>query len=270
MTWVDWLIVIVFGYLIFTGFRKGFVQQLFDLLGSVAALVLAFHFYQSVGSLIAAQLQFSTPLADIIGFILIVVLLSGIVSFIGKRWRAARKNEPIAVFDGGLGAVFGGFKAAVILVVVILLLLALPWEFVHGPIEASDFANDLLRLTPAFYAIQNIALPPETPRMVISAEGLRWRAVDYRQLKNATCLACGSKVEYQGMVKKGFLEYPRTYCPKCHRYSDGCLTFEGYHMLNGACPYERLGSLGTIDCKTWPNPEPATVKGKCPVCGRTQ
>ena len=240
MIWLDWVIVAVFGYFIFKGFRKGFVQQIFDLLGSVVALVLAFYFYQKVGAGIADKFNFSVPFANIIGFIFIVVLLSGAVSFIGKRWRESHKKEPIAVFDGSLGAVFGGVKAAVILVVVLLTLLALPWDFIHSPIEASDFANDLLRVAPIFYTIQDRALPVNVPRMIISSEGLQWRSIDYQKLNGATCIACGGKVEYRGNVKQGFMQYPQVYCPKCKRISDGCLTFEGYHMLNGVCPYERL------------------------------
>lgn len=260
----------VFGFFVYKGFKKGLVQQIFDLLGSVVALILAFYFYQRVGAIIAGHFNFSTPFSNIVAFIFIAVLLSGIVSFIGKRWRESHKNEPVAVFDGSLGAVFGGVKAAIISLVVLLTLLALPWEFVRTPIETSDFAKDLLRLAPVFYSIQEHALPANVPRMLISSEGLQWRSVDYQKLDGAICITCGGKVEYRGLVKQSLLSYPQTYCPKCKRTSDGCLVFEGYHMLNGVCPYERLGSMGTIDCKTWPNLAPTTVKGKCPVCGKEQ
>lgn len=270
MTWLDWLIAIVFGFFIVKGFKKGLVQQLFDLIGSVVALILAFHFYKTLGAALAPRLNFSLPLANIIAFILIVVGLSGLVSFFGRRWHNSRKSEPIAVVDGGLGAVFGGCKAGIIMMISLMILLALPWEFIHAPIEASQFANDLLRLAPIFYQVQDTALPSDFPRMIVSAEGLNWRSIDDKKLISATCLACGRKVEYKGIVKEGVLFYPQTVCTHCGRVSDGCLTFEGYHMIHNHCPYEKLGSLGTTDCKIWPNVKPATVKGKCPVCGRTQ
>lgn len=270
MTWVDWCIAAIFGYFIFKGFKLGFVQQLFELLGSVAALIIASHIYHKVGTVLAAQLHFSRALSNIIAFILIVVLISGGVALIGKHWHASRKNQPIALFDGGFGALFGSAKAALIIMIGLLILLALPMEFIHGPIETSEFANDILRLTPVLVMMQDRAIPADFPRMVISSEGLKWRSIDYQKLKFATCFVCGSKTEYHGLVKKGLLYYPVVVCPQCHRKSDGCLTFEGHHMIHHECPYERLGSLGTTDCKIWPNIEPATVKGKCPVCGRTQ
>lgn len=189
MTWVDWVIVSIFVIFIFKGFRKGLVQQLFDLLGSVVALILAFNFYRQVGAIIGSRLHFSEPFSNTIGFILIIVVLGGLVSFMGKRWHASRRNEPIAVVDGGLGAVFGGAKAALLIMLILLIILALPWEFLHQPIEVSEFAGDLLRLAPFFYLLQERALPAEIPRMILSPDGLHWRKFD-----KESSLAPGSTV----------------------------------------------------------------------------
>lgn len=270
MTWLDWLIAGVFFFFIIRGYRRGFLQQFLDLLGSVAALVIAFYFYQRVGTYLAGLFRLSEPFANMLSFILIIVVLGGSVSFIGKRWRDHSKNEPVALFDSGMGAILGGLKAAVILIIVLLVLVSLPFSFFTEQIEASSFANDLLRLAPLFYVIQNQSLPSNLPRLVVSPEGLQMRKIAPVDLDQATCIACGSKVEYRGMIRKGLAVHSQTYCPKCHRTSDGCLTFEGYHATHGVCPYERLGAVGLTDCKIWPNPEPTTVNGKCKVCGRSQ
>lgn len=270
MNWIDWVIAGVFGLFIFRGYQKGFVQQFFDLLGSIVALILGFYFYQKAGNFLAENFHISNPLANMIGFILIVVGISGTVSFIGRYWNREHQDEPVALIDGGFGAILGGLKAAVILIMILLIIVALPFGFLHAPIETSSFANDLLRLAPFFYLLQDKSLPPQIPRLVVSPEGLQMRGIQDQKLENATCIACGAKVRYHGFVRETLSYYPQTFCPKCKRTSDGCLTFEGYHMLHGACPYQKLGSVGVIDCKVWPNLEPTTVKGKCPVCGRTQ
>jgi hypothetical protein len=270
LTWLDWAIGGVFIFFIFKGYRKGFVQQFFDLLGGVLALVLAFYFYQRLGNYLAEYLRLSPAFCGIIGFVLIVVITGGTVSFVGKRWKEAQKNEPIAIVDGGAGALFGGMKAAVILIIILLTVMALPWDSFHSPIEESNFANDLLRLAPLFYLVQDHSLPSNMPRLVVSPEGLQLRKLNPNELAGATCIACGHKVEYRGLVREGLSSYPQFYCPNCRRVSDGCLTFEGFHMIHGNCPYERFGSVGVTDCRVWPNPEPTTVKGKCPVCGRSE
>mgnify|MGYP001183365156 FL=1 len=270
MTWLDWLIAGVFFFLIVRGYRRGFFQQFLDLLGSVVALIIAFYCYQRVGSMLAGYLRLSEPFANMLAFILIIVLLSGSVSFIGKRWRDSTKVEPVALFDSGMGALLGGLKAAVILIILLLIVVSLPFDFCIEQIEASSFANDLLRLAPLFYVIQNHSLPSSLPRLIVSPEGLQMRKIAPGNLEGATCIACGTKVEYRGMIRKGLTPHPQTYCPKCRRTSDGCLTFEGYHATHGICPYERLGAVGLTDCKIWPNPEPTTVTGTCPVCGRSQ
>ncbi len=270
MTWLDWLIAVAFFFLIVRGYRRGFFQQFLDLLGSVVALIVAFYFYQRVGSILAGYLRLSEPFANMLGFILIIVLLSGSVSFIGKRWKESNKGEPVALFDSGMGAILGGLKAAVILIIILLILVSLPFNFCAEQIEASSFANDLLRLAPLFYVIQNNSLPSNLPRLVVSPEGLQVRKIAPGNLDKATCIACGTRVQNRGMTRKGLASHPQAFCPKCHRISDGCLTFEGYHATHGVCPYERLGAVGLTDCKIWPNPEPTTVTGKCPVCGRSQ
>ncbi len=270
MTWLDWLIAGIFFFFVIRGYRRGFLQQFLDLLGSVVALIVAFYFYQRVGSYMASLFRLSEPFANMLGFILIIVLLSGSVSFIGKRWREHSKDEPVALFDCSIGAILGGLKAAVILIMILLILVSLPFGFVTEQIEDSSFANDLLRLAPLFYVIQNKSLPSNLPRLVVSPEGLQMRKITPGNLDKATCIVCGSKVEYRGIHRKGLTVHPQYYCPKCHRTSDGCLTFEGYHATHGVCPYERLGAVGLTDCKIWPNPEPTTVNGKCPVCGRSQ
>jgi membrane protein required for colicin V production len=268
VNWLDWVIIGVFGYLILLGYRKGFVQQLFDVVGSVAALIIAFIYYPRLGKVLTEWIHFSTAFTNILGFVLIVVLTSGTVSYLGKRWRAKREHESLALVDSGLGAVFGGAKAAVIMIMVLLVLLSLPWGVLHSQIGASALSQDLLRLTPLFYQLQERTLPKGFPQMIVAPEGLNLRPIDYSKLKTATCVNCGAKVEYRGLVKQGLLSYPQFYCPRCRRVSDGCLTFEGYHMLKGKCPYEALGRDGAYDCQIWPNPKPTVVHGRCPVCGR--
>lgn len=270
MTWLDWLIGAIFGLFIFFGYRKGFVQQFFDLMGSVVALLLGFYFYPQLGKYLAGVFHCSIPLANIIGFILIVIIISGTVSFIGRRWHINNKDEPVALVDGLMGALLGGTKAAIVLFLILELFIAILGKTMKEPIETSTFAKDLLRLEPVVNFIQDRILPANFPRLLISTSGLSMGQFNTRKLSGAICVACGSRVIYKGMVKQGLTHYPQTYCPKCHRISDGCLTFEGYHMQNGVCPYEKLGSIGVTDCEVWPNLEPTGVHGKCPVCGRSQ
>jgi len=270
VTWVDWIIGGVFVFFIYQGFRQGLILQLCDLLGSIFALILAFYFYGRVGEYLMNNFQLSPAIGNIVGFILVVVAVTATVSFLGARWHEANKPEIVALLDGGAGALFGGMKAAVILIVVLLVLLVLPWKFMDEPLIESNLATDILRLAPMFAVLQDKTLPANLPRLVVNAEGVRFGQFKEGQFLDAKCVACGTKVFYSGMKKQGLVSYPQYYCPKCHRISDGCLTFEGFHQLNGVCPYERFGTMGMTDCKIWSNLTPTKINGRCPVCGRTQ
>ncbi len=268
MNWVDWIIGILFVFFIFRGFQKGFIKQLFDLLGSVAAIILGFYFGGSVGDYLATTFKLSSSLGGIIGFALIIALVVGLVSFLSARLQKKQQDEPLAIIDKSAGALFAGVKVTIGIIIVLLLLLATPWKMIHDQVRDSDFAADLLRFAPVFSVVQDVIIPANLPRLIVTPDGVGLRAVDEEDLKKATCLHCGSKVEYRGHIKQGLVSYHQVVCPKCHRVSDGCLTFEGFHTLYGVCPYERLGSDGLTDCKVWPNPEPTLVKGRCSVCGR--
>lgn len=270
MNWLDWVIVIIFAVLVFLGFRKGFVQQFFDLLGSVVALVTAFCLYRKFGDFLSNRFSLSMPTGNVLAFILIMIVIGGSVAFIGSRWRNSNKAKTIAIADSFLGALVGGIKAIILIMLILLSLLTVKWDFVQTPIEDSQLAEDVLRLMPFFVQLQENALPSEMPKVIISPDGVKWRNFDYEKLGLATCFACGSKVEYRGLVRSGLLEYPQVVCRKCHRVSDGCLTFEGYHMLYQTCPYEKFGAEGLTDCKVWSNPEMSGVHGRCTVCRRTK
>ena len=75
-----------------------------------------------------------------------------------------------------------------------------------------------------------------------------------------TCTACGGGVRLVGDEVRVFE------CADCGRESDGCQTFEGHHLLYGACP---LDEEGVGRCGNWRG-DWLRARGACPVCGRVR
>jgi len=93
--------------------------------------------------------------------------------------------------------------------------------------------------------------------------------VNYSKLDGATCIECGSPVRFDGYFRRvGVSVSPRFTCTGCGRTSDGCQTYEGFHLMYGHCPVDVAGSLGPIDCGVWPNNRPVYPSGTCPVDGK--
>jgi hypothetical protein len=93
--------------------------------------------------------------------------------------------------------------------------------------------------------------------------------INFRKLDGATCIECGSPVEFEGYRRlKGTTVAPLFVCPECGRTSDGCQTFEAFHRMYRRCPYEMPMRGVPLDCGIWPNDRPILPETECPICGR--
>lgn len=262
MTVLDWVIAITLVVMAYRGYRRGFVGQIFELLGSIMAIVGAFYLFERVGNALRPWLRVSENLANVAGFILTAVVIALAFGYIGRQWNKMVKSSSLTFVDGLAGSAFGVFKILVIMIFILLLMVNIPWEVTRKPIRESFLAQDILRLTPFFYLLQERSLPANVPRLMMTPEGLQLRKFNYQELDGATCISCGGKVHYDGIKSQGVMSYPHFTCPQCGRVSDGCQTYEGYHKMYGRCP----STESPNNCKVWPNPTGVVPKGLCPVC----
>ena len=187
---------------------------------------------------LASWLNVSENLGNILAFIILVVGISSVMAYLGFRWQETTVSSPVFFIDGVAGALFGGLKTLVIWVLILLLMASLPWDVLKKPLYESDLAGDVLKAAPLFYFLQEEVLPAEVPRIFLTPEGVQVRKVKYEDLDGSTCIACGGRVRYQGKEKQGVFHFPRFQCTSCGRVSDGCLTFEGYHLFYRRCVWE--------------------------------
>ncbi|HEX2954183.1 MAG TPA: CvpA family protein [Bacillota bacterium] len=265
MTLLDWIIAIALITLAFRGYRQGLVSQIFDLMGSIFAVIGAFYFFEKAGLFLSTLLHVSTNLANILGFILVAVVISVGFGYIGHQWRKYTKSSALSQVDGLTGAAFGVLKGIITMIFIFMVMIAFPWSTVQKPVRDSFLAQDVLQLTPLFYYLQERSLPANVPRLMISPEGLQLRRFNYKSLDGAQCIVCGGKVRFDGYRYRGVVSYPHFTCQRCGAVSDGCLTFEGYHQFYGRCPWQ---SESALECKVWPSPVGKEPKGVCPVCHR--
>ncbi len=266
---LDWAITISLLIYIYRGFKSGFVQQLFGLLGSITALILAFYFYDKLGIYLADWLRISENLGGILGFILIMVGISAVAALLSKKWKSMTNNSSLSTIDGLAGALFGALKVLLVWVLILLFLSSLQWEFIQKPLVESTLARDVLKLAQFLYFLQERALPANVPKLFITPEGLQLRKIRYEDLDGSTCIACGGEVRYQGPVKKGLFYFPLFECTVCGRQSDGCQTFEGFHLFYRRCPWDGKTFTTGTKCEIWTDQEPVFPTTICPVCKKS-
>ncbi|HHY47126.1 MAG TPA: CvpA family protein [Firmicutes bacterium] len=269
MDWFSIVILVVLGFYAIGGLRAGLIRQVIGLFGIIVALVLAFRHFEAVGRAIAGYVAMDMALANVAGFSAIVIGVLLAASIIGHLWSRLARLAPISLLDSIGGAAFGLLKGLILVSIVLILLSALPFAGVRAAIDGSTVASGLLSIAPTFYARIERSLPADVPRLMISPEGIRLRRIDFSSLDGAKCVACGGRVRFTGIVRKGYANVPKFVCSRCGRTSDGCQTYQGFHLIYGECPVERAREGFRIDCKVWPNNRFVLPQGPCPVCGAT-
>lgn len=100
-------------------------------------------------------------------------------------------------------------------------------------------------------------------------QGMQFLRVNFSRLNGVTCINCRTPVEFLGYrFSRGTMISPEYRCPKCGRTSDGCQTFEGFHIIYGKCPVDLANQGVEFDCGVWTNGWWTLPHGKCPVCGK--
>jgi membrane protein required for colicin V production len=106
MNLFDWLLMAILAYSTIKAFLRGIILELFSLAGIIAGILLASWNYR----LLALQLNhvITTPaIAQIIAFLLIVVVIMVLSALLGKVFNRTAHAIGLGFFDRLLGAVFG-------------------------------------------------------------------------------------------------------------------------------------------------------------------
>lgn len=103
---LDWLLAIVLAYSVVRAVLRGFFQESFALGGLVVGFLAACWFYAEVAHRLSGLIT-SPPLAQMLGFLLIVVIATMAGTLLGKMMRKTASAVGLGLIDRLLGALFG-------------------------------------------------------------------------------------------------------------------------------------------------------------------
>lgn len=126
MNWVDLIIILTFLVYLTEGLRRGFLEQLLELLGFFITVFLALWTYQPIGRWLVAHVGLQQLVAEPMAFLLDWVLLQSLYSIalrllyplIPPKWR---NNEPNH-FAGVIPALLKGYIIVSILITMVAIL----------------------------------------------------------------------------------------------------------------------------------------------------
>src|SRR4051794_40775043 len=125
--WIDIVIVVIIAWNIADGIRKGFIPALFDLIGFVAAVVVALSWYVAAAEWINAQWGIPTLLAQPVAFAGVWIVASIVFSiaghFLGAPFAALLHGKSL---DLVLSVIPSAVKGLIVSGLLLLVIMAIP------------------------------------------------------------------------------------------------------------------------------------------------
>lgn len=146
--WIDLAVLVFVALGLLKGYRKGFIREVFSLMGAVLAIVVAFHGYRSVSALLTENYPLAPWQAQAIAFVTLVLGITLLAVLLGYLWSKAISYTPFAIFDHLCGAAFGVAKVGLFVLVLLVLFNSLSLSFVDAVLEESAVAQRMGTLVP--------------------------------------------------------------------------------------------------------------------------
>ncbi len=162
--WIDLVILVFLALGLLKGFKRGLVRELFSLMGAVLAIIIAFHSYQSLATVLLENYQLTTWQAQAISFVALLMGISLLGAFFGYIWSKALSFTPFSVLDHIGGAAFGVAKVAVVVLIVLIFLGAVNMDFVHTLLSESVVVQQIGVLLPFVYDYLDLYWPEQLQR----------------------------------------------------------------------------------------------------------
>ncbi len=277
--WLDIIIALLLTMAMFQGLRSGLLKTLFSIVGIAAAILMAFKYYAPLSTFVLSYIPLPHTLTDLLSFMVIFTSVSLAIHYIGHLISSIIHFSFFRFLDK-IGGIFAGLILGLIFCGIILVLLtSFPlFEGMQEHLEASVLAPPLTEVTSSLYKEFSNVLPVKLPEIFFYPEEMsdyfhslsrliEQQGINFSSLDGSTCFVCGNAVIFNGYHNNGKDSIsPKFTCSHCGRTSDGCQTYEGYHVMYEQCPVE-LGDIGyRFDCGIWTNHSYHRPLGPCTVC----
>lgn len=153
--WVDILVIIIVFRVCYVSVKRGFIVELFKLLGTVLAIYLSLHYYSPLAdylndrfSITVIPLEFLDflcfVLLALVGYSVFIILREGITRFI-KSEAAPRLNQ-----WGGLAV--GAIRSFLLLSLILYMLLISTLTYLNSSAHKAYMGPSVFRIAPGIYS----------------------------------------------------------------------------------------------------------------------
>ncbi|WP_408954808.1 CvpA family protein [Natroniella sp. ANB-PHB2] len=145
---IDVIIFSLFLIFMIKGYYLGLIKQITSFLGVILGAYIALEQYSIVADLVTQQFNLELRLAEVISFLVIIVVVSFIINYIGSLLNKFLDIILLSFVDNLAGVVVGFFKAFAISYILVLILEMIPLEMIEQQLELSYLTPKLLQISP--------------------------------------------------------------------------------------------------------------------------
>lgn len=173
---MNWLDLVIISIIVFTAVRslnRGLIREVAEVVGMVAAIFLAYQYYEEVGHNLAVSFHVSPTIANITAFAVILIGTLIVAGLVGWVLSKALRFTPIQLADrlGGMG--FGCIKGFLMVCILVGVLSALPFSFTYTSVEQSYLARKVAVMLPQLYTELETLFPENFPKWDESVKTLQ-------------------------------------------------------------------------------------------------
>lgn len=163
---IDLLIIILFIAALVSGYRKGFLMQLLNLIGLLVAFFVAYTYYKPLAEKFvlwvpypavteSTALKFASETLDIsltfyqlLAFAVIFFVIKIALSIFFSIFNFIKNIPVLGIFNRFLGAILGFAQGYIMIFIILYVFALLPINKIQGYIESSILTKVILEFTP--------------------------------------------------------------------------------------------------------------------------
>ncbi len=152
INWVDIVIVILLLRGAYAGYRGGFGREIGRLISIVVGIIVSFQNYRLLGDLISSHSFVPSLYANIISFILLLVIVVLVVKLLMAVIRQLMRVEFVPAVESNGGLILGLIQGVIIASLVLVVLVWLPFARLKKAIIKDSYLGPIvLEISPAIH-----------------------------------------------------------------------------------------------------------------------
>ena len=153
---IDVIVLVIIGIVAFKGYIKGIVMEIFGMIALIAGFLTAY-LYSPVFAQQLKVFGMSERTTQALGYITAFFVAYGVMIFIGTILSRLFKEVKLGWMNQGVGAIFGGLKAAAILSVFLSFLMTTlsPDSSILASMKEGSVSRKLAAFAPNVYEFMN-------------------------------------------------------------------------------------------------------------------